>query len=418
MTPTGNYRAIPVGVFFVINKGGIFMAESLAVILMLGLPARRIFEKLKLPGLLGMLILGVLIGPHGLNLLQEDMLHISTDLRTIALIIILLRAGLGLNKNDLKAVGINALKMSCIPGLIEGFFIALASMYFLNFTFAQGGMLGFIIAAVSPAVVVPSMLKLMERKVGTNKGVPTLILAGASIDDVFAITIFSAFLGLYSGSNMNIGIQVLNIPSSIILGVMAGVLLGLVFIWIFKKYHIRDTKKILIILAVSILLNQLEGILKTRLQVASLLGVMTIGFIIIEKLPKVAERLANKFNKIWVFAEILLFVLVGAQVDVKVALDAGIVGLILIAIGLVGRSIGVVISLLGSNYNWKERLFCVIAYIPKATVQAAMGAVPLSLGVEAGDTILAIAVLSILITAPLGAIGIHSLADRLLIKEE
>lgn len=174
----------------------------------------------------------------------------------------------------------------------------------------------------------------------------------------------------------------------------------------------------MIILAVSILLNQLEGILKTRLQVASLLGVMTIGFIIIEKLPKVAERLANKFNKIWVFAEILLFVLVGAQVDVKVALDAGIVGLILIAIGLVGRSIGVVISLLGSNYNWKERLFCVIAYIPKATVQAAMGAVSLSLGVEAGDTILAIAVLSILITAPLGAIGIHSLADRLLIKEE
>ena len=390
------------------------MAASLAVILLFGLPAKIIFEKLKLPGLLGMLILGVLIGPHGFNLLQEDLLKISSDLRTIALIIILLRAGLGINKDDLKRVGSTALKMSCIPGLVEGFFIAFASVGLLDFTFAQGGILGFIIAAVSPAVVVPFMLKLMENDIGTKKGIPTLILAGASIDDVFAITIFSAFLGLYSSSKINIGIQLLNIPISILLGIMAGVIIGLILIKIFKKYHIRDTKKILLILGSSILLNQLESVLKTKLQIASLLGVMTIGFVIIEKLPNVGERLSNKFDKVWVLAEILLFVLVGAQVDVNVALKAGGAGIIIILIGLIGRSIGVIISLLGTDYNWREKVFCIISYIPKATVQAAMGAVPLSLGVESGDIILAIAVLSILITAPLGAIGIHYSSEKLL----
>jgi len=396
------------------RKGLFFMAISLSVILLLGLPAKRIFEKIRLPGLLGMLILGVLIGPHGLNLLHEDMLQISSDLRSIALIIILLRAGLGLNKKDLKSIGIPALKMSCIPGLIEGLFIALSSVYFLNFTFSEGGMLGFIIAAVSPAVVVPFMLKLMENNIGTKKGVPTLILAGASVDDVFAITIFSAFLGLYGGSDINFGMQLLYIPISILLGIMTGVILGFLLISIFKRYHIRDTKKALLVLGSSILLNQLENVLKTKLQIASLLGVMTVGFILTEKLPDVGKRLSDKFNKIWVFAEILLFVLVGAEVDVGVALKAGRVGIILIIIGLIGRSIGVIISLLDTDYNWKEKLFCVIAYTPKATVQAAMGAIPLSFGVESGDVILAIAVLSILITAPLGAIGIHYSAEKLL----
>ncbi|WP_313342443.1 cation:proton antiporter [Sedimentibacter sp.] len=393
------------------------MAASLAVILLLGLPARKVFEKLKLPGLIGMLILGVLVGPYGFNLLQEDMLKISADLRSIALIIILLRAGFGINKEDLKKIGITALKMSCIPGLTEGLFIAFASVHFLGFTFSQGGMLGFIIAAVSPAVVVPSMLELIENNIGTKKGIPALILAGASIDDVFAITIFSVFLGLYSGSNVNIGIQLLNIPVSILLGIIAGVIIGLVLIKIFKRYSIRDTKKVLLILGFSILLNQLESALKTKLQIASLLGVMTIGFIIIEKLPDVGKRLSNKFNKIWILAEVLLFVLVGALVDVNIALKAGGMGIIIILIGLAGRSIGVIISLLGTKYNWKERLFCIIAYLPKATVQAAMGAVPLSLGVESGDIILAIAVLSILITAPLGAIGIHYSAEKLLVEK-
>lgn len=390
------------------------MAISLAIILLLGMISSKVFEKIKLPGLLGMLILGVILGPCALNWIHRDMINISEDLRRIALIIILLRAGFGIDKEDLKKVGTTALKMSCIPGLIEGLFITLASVKFLDFTFAQGGILGFVIAAVSPAVVVPSMLKLIENNIGTEKGIPTLILTGASIDDVFAITMFSAFLGLYSGAHTNIGIQLLNIPISIILGIIIGLITGFLLIRIFNRYHMRDTKKVLLILAFSILLNGLESVLKTKLQIASLLGVMTIGFIIIEKLPDVGEILSRKFNRIWVFAEILLFVLVGAQVNINIAVSAGKIGAIIILIGLFGRSIGVIISLLGTDFNYKERLFCVIAYIPKATVQAAMGAVPLSLGVESGDIILAISVLSILITAPLGAIGINVFAKSLL----
>jgi len=241
-------------------------------------------------------------------------------------------------------------------------------------------------------------------------------LAGVSIDDVFAITLFSAFLGLYSGTDMNIGIQLINIPISILLGIMAEVILGFILINIFKRYNVRDTKKVLLLFGFSILLNQLETVMKTKIQIASLLGVMTVGFILTEKLPDVGRKLSDKLNKIWVFAEILLFVLVGAEVNVGVAIKAGKVGIILILIGLVGRSIGVLISLIGTNYTIKEKLFCVIAYIPKATVQAAMGAVPLSLGVESGDVILAIAVLSILITAPLGAIGIHYSAEKFLME--
>jgi len=390
------------------------MAGSLALIILLGIPSKRLFEKLKLPGLIGMLLLGIIIGPYGLNFIQKDMLLISGDLRRIALIIILIRAGFGINQDDLSRIGIPALKMSFIPGLIEGLFIAFASIKLLNFSFSQGGILGFIIAAVSPAVVVPSMIKLMINDLGTQKGIPTLILAGASIDDVFAITIFSVFLGLYSGENINIGIQLLNIPISIILGIVAGLIIGYVLIKLFKRFKISDAYKILIILGSSIFLNQLENILQTKVQIASLLGVMTISFYMMKKLPKASEQIAVKFSEIWALAEILLFVLVGAQVDINVALTAGKIGIILIFIGLIGRSVGVLISLIGTDYNWKERLFCIIAYIPKATVQAAMGSVPLSLGVEGGEIILAIAVLSILITAPIGAIGINSTAERLL----
>lgn len=390
------------------------MAVSLAIILLLGLLVSKLFEKIKLPGLLGMIILGTIIGPYGLNWLHGDMINVSADLRKIALIIILLRAGLGINKKDLKKVGKTAFKMSCVPGIIEGFSIAFVSIKLLEFSFIEGGMLGFIIAAVSPAVVVPSMLNLLESSIGTNKGIPTLILAGASIDDIFAITIFSTFLGLYSGANINIGIQLLNIPVSIILGIIAGGIIGFIMVRVFSKYHIRDTKKVLLILGTSILFTELEKVLKTKIEIASLLGVMTIGFVIIKKIPDVGKGLALKFNKIWIFAEILLFVLVGAEVNVNVAINAGKMGILVILIGLLGRSIGVIISLLGTDLNWKERLFCVIAYVPKATVQAAMGAVPLSLGVESGDIILAMAVLSIIITAPLGAIGINFSAKRLL----
>lgn len=390
------------------------MATSLAIIILLGLLSNTLFAKIKLPGLLGMIILGMIIGPYGLNILQPEIISISADFRKIALIIILLRAGFGINRDDLKKVGAPALRLSCIPGLIEGFFIAFASVKFLGFTFVQGGILGFIIAAVSPAVVVPSMLGFMERGVGTDKGIPTLILAGASIDDVFAITIFSTFLGLYSGKQMNIGVQILSIPISIILGILLGIVIGYFMVRIFKKYHIRDTKKVLMIIGSSILLTALETLLKNKIEIAALLGVMTIGFIILEKLPKVGKRLAIKFNKIWVFAEILLFVLVGAQVNTKVALHAGAVGIIVIVIGLIGRSIGVMLSLIKTNLNFKEKLFCVISYIPKATVQAAMGAIPLFLGVQGGELMLAIAVLSILVTAPLGAIGISVSAEKLL----
>ncbi|MBM7870326.1 NhaP-type Na+/H+ or K+/H+ antiporter [Clostridium pascui] len=393
------------------------MATSLAVIILLGLISNAVFTKLKLPGLLGMLILGIIIGPYGLNLLTQDVMDVSADFRKIALIIILLRAGLGINKEDLNRVGKTAIKMSCIPGLIEGLLIAFAATKFLGFSFIQGGILGFIIAAVSPAVIVPQMLNFIENRVGTNKGIPTLILAGASIDDVFAITIFSTFLGLYSGSEVNIGIKVLGIPISIVLGIALGGIIGFIMIWIFKRYDIRDTKKVLLILGSAILLTELEELFKNKVEVAALLGVMTIGFIIMEKNYKLGKRLAIKLNKIWIFAEILLFVLVGAQVNISVALNAGLMGIIVILIGILGRSIGVIISVLGTELNWKERFFCVISYIPKATVQAAMGAIPMSLGVQSGEVILAIAVLSILLTAPIGAIAISLSSKRLLVAQ-
>ncbi|MGE4284433.1 MAG: cation:proton antiporter [Clostridia bacterium] len=394
------------------------MATSLALIMLLGLLLNTLFTKLKMPGLLGMLILGVVIGPYGFNLLDAELLKVSGDFRKIALIIILLRAGFGISRDTLNKVGSTALKLSCIPGLLEGFTIAFVSIKLLGFTFIQGGILGFIIAAVSPAVVVPQMLDFTEKGIGTNKGIPTLILAGASIDDVFAITIFTTFLGLYSGSHVNIGIQLLNIPISIILGIVSGLLLGLLMVHLFKIYHIRDTKKVLLILGSAILLTTLENALKAKIEIASLLGVMTIGFVILETKPDTAKRLAAKFNKIWIFAELLLFVLVGAQVNINVALHAGIQGIVIILIGLIARSIGVIVSTLGTNLNWKEKLFCVIAYIPKATVQAAIGAIPLSLGVASGDVILATAVLSIIITAPLGAIAIKASSKRLLETEK
>lgn len=390
------------------------MATSIAIIILLAIVSNFIFEKIKLPGLLGMLILGITIGPYGFNLVHGDLLNISSDLRKIALIVILLRAGMGIKTSDLKKIGKPAIKMSCIPGILEGFFIAFISTKLLGFTFIQGGILGFIIAAVSPAVVVPQMINLIDNKIGTNKSIPTLILAGASIDDVFAITILTSFLALYSGKDVNIASQLLQIPLSIILGIGLGLILGFIIIYLFKKYSINDVKKILIVLAISILLTTLETIFKDKLLIASLLGVMTIGFVLTEKLPNVAAPLSQGLNKLWIFAEILLFVLVGAQVNISVAFTSGAIGIIIIFIGLVGRSIGVIISLIGTNLNVKERIFCVISYIPKATVQAAMGALPLSLGVVSGDLILAISVLSILITAPLGAIGIKVSSKSLL----
>ncbi len=388
------------------------MALSLATIIILGLLLNNFFKRLGLPGLLGMLILGIGIGPYGINIISDDMLRISSDLRRIALIIILLRAGLGIKKETLNKVGIPAIKMSCIPGLFEGFTLLFLASYILGISRIEAGMLAFIVAAVSPAVIVPQMLDFIERKKGGAKAIPTLILAGASIDDVFAITLFTTFLGLYGGENVNIATKILEIPLSIIVGILLGLVIGVIMILIFKKFHIRDTKKTLILIGIAIIFTSMEDALKDILPIASLLGVMTIGFILLEKYSKVANRLASKFNKIWVFAELLLFVLVGAQVNIHLALDSGLIGLFIIIIGLIARSIGVLISVAGTDFNWRERLFCVIAYTPKATVQAAIGAVPLAAGVESGELILAIAVLSIIITAPLGAVGIKLSGEK------
>ncbi|MBZ9636977.1 cation:proton antiporter [Clostridium sp. FP1] len=390
------------------------MAMSLAIIIILGLVFNKLFTALKLPGLLGMLILGVLLGPYGTNIISPDILKISPDLRKIALIIILLRAGLGIKKDTLNKVGVPALKMSCIPGIFEGLSIIFIASYVLGMSKIEAGMLGFIIAAVSPAVVVPPMLNFISRGKGEKKGITTIILAGASIDDVFAITIFSTFLGLYSGKNVNIPMKILDIPISILLGIALGVIVGIILTLIFKKYHMRDTKKTFILIASAIMLTGIEDVFKNIVPIASLLGVMTIGFILLEKYSKVANRLSLKLNKVWVIAEIFLFVLVGAQVNIYVAASSGLLGLIIIILGLVARSIGVLVSLMGTNLNAKERLFCVISYIPKATVQAAMGAVPLAAGVKSGEVILAIAVLSIFVTAPLGAIGIRIAGEKLL----
>jgi len=407
---------------FLLLKVGFFyygvddMALSLALIILFGLLLSRFFDRLKLPGLLGMLLLGVILGPYVLNIMDVELLKISGDLRKIALIVILLRAGLGIERETLKMVGIPAIKLSFIPGLFEGFTILALGIVFFKMTWYEAGMLGFIIAAVSPAVVVPQMLDLIESGRGRKKGIPTLILTGASIDDVIAITLFSSFLGFYGGTQVSMVYSVLSVPLSIGLGLLFGVGIGFLLLFLFKKYHIRDTKKALMILSLAILMTSAEDYLKDIIPIASLLGVMAIGFFLREKYWKVAERLSLKFNKIWVFAEIMLFVLVGAQVNITVAIESGLIGLLIIAIGLLARSMGVLLSLSKTKLNRRERLFCVIAYVPKATVQAAIGGIPLAAGVASGDIILAMAVLSIIITAPLGAIGIkaagkHWLAD-------
>ena len=394
------------------------MIVSLAIVTILGLIVSALFTRIKLPGLLGMLLLGILLGPYALNILSPDLMLVAEDLRKLALIIILIRAGLGIHKEDLQKVGASAVKISFIPGILEGFTIAFLATWLFGFSFIEGGILGFIIAAVSPAVIVPQMLKLLDQKLGTEQGVPTLILAGASIDDVFAITLFSAFIGLYTGGNNNLLLQILGIPVSILLGIALGAGFGMLLTLVYKHYPMRDTRKTLVMLGAAILMTAIESWLQHRLNIAALLGVMTMGYVLMEKRPHISDRLSSKFNKVWVLAEIVLFVLVGAEVNVAVALEAGLLGILVVMIGLLARSLGVLIATWGSHLTRRERLFCVIAYLPKATVQAAIGAIPLSMGIASGETILAIAVLSILFTAPLGAIGIEKSAPHLLKKEQ
>ena len=397
------------------------MAVGIAEMILLGLLADWLFRKLRLPGLLGMLLLGVVFGPYVLNLLDPRFLEASSDLRMIALIIILLRAGLELSRDVLNRVGLQALLMSFIPGVLEGSTIALLGPAFLPLTHLESAMLGFIIAAVSPAVVVPMMIGFIERRKGADKGIPTMILAAASLDDVLAIVIFSVFLGWYTGASGGILLKLGGIPVSIVSGVACGLFVGWLLLKLFERFNPRATKRTLIIIGISVLLVRLQHVLEgAGIPFAALLAVMATGFIILEKREHMAHEISAKLGRLWVFASIMLFTLVGAQVDVSLAWHAGLAGLGLIVCGLAARSAGVLIALIRSPLNGRERLFAVVSYWPKATVQAAIGAVPLMAmrmnGMETspGELILAVAVLSILVTAPLGAVAIKWVGERVL----
>ncbi|MBN2704472.1 MAG: cation:proton antiporter [Pontiellaceae bacterium] len=397
------------------------MALGIAEMILLGLLADWVFRRMRMPGLLGMLLIGVLFGPSVLNLLEPGFLDASADLRNIALIIILLRAGFELNRETLNRVGVQALLMSFVPGVLEGATIALLGPLFLPLTHLESAMLGFIIAAVSPAVVVPMMIGFMERKMGVKKGIPTMILAAASLDDVIAIVIFSVFLGFYTGSSGHVALKIAGIPVSIVVGIAVGFGIGWLLLKLFERYNPRATKRTMVVVGVSILLFQVQEMLKVyAVPFPALLAVMAIGFIILERREPMAHEISSKLAKVWVFASIMLFTLVGAKVDVSLALKTGFPGLGLIMCGLVARSGGVLLALLGSPLNFRERLFSVVAYWPKATVQAAMGVVPLgamaTLGMDQrpGQVILAVAVLSIVFTAPLGALAIQLVGERVL----
>jgi len=390
------------------------MALSLALIILFGLAADYLFTRMRLPGLIGMLMVGILFGPHVFDLIKPELLRVSADFRMIALIVILLRAGLETKRDTLNRVGKTAITMSCIPAIFEGIAVMFAANMLLGISFIEAAILGSIVAAVSPAVVVPLMVNFIERGKGTEKGIPTLILAASAIDDVFVIVIFSVLLGIYAGGTTSIALSLLQIPFSIILGILTGTTAVLIVYRVFVKYRPRATKKSLVLIGISIILVWFEGVIQSFIHISALIGVMTIGFIILEKSEPMAHIISKKLGKVWIFAEILLFVLVGAQVDINVAWDAGLTGALVILIGLIFRNIGTYISVIGTDLNFNEKMFCVVAYISKATVQAAIGAVPLAAGVESGEIILAVAVLSIILTAPVGAIGIKFAGERVL----
>ncbi|MDU2156960.1 cation:proton antiporter [Clostridium sp.] len=390
------------------------MLTSIALIILLGLFIGSIFTKLKLPSLVGMILTGIILGPHMLNLLDSSIIGISSELRQIALVIILTRAGLALDIKDLKKVGRPAILMCFIPATLEILGFIILGPKLLNLPILDSAILGTVIAAVSPAVIVPRMLKLMEEGYGTNKSIPQLILAGASVDDIFVIVLFTSFTSIATtGSKFSIS-SIIEIPISIIIGIILGILTGIVLVYLFKKIHIRDSIKILIILSVSFLFITVEDLLKGFIPISGLLAVMSLGATILKIYSKLARRISNKYSKLWVGAEVFLFVLVGASVDIKYAMNSGIITIILILGALVFRIFGVLLSLIKTEMNFKERLFSAIGYMPKATVQAAIGALPLSMGLASGEIILTVAVLSIIITAPLGATLIDNTYKKLL----
>ena len=389
------------------------MLLSISLILILGMFMGWICQKIKLPSLLGMLITGIVLGPYVLNLLDDSILGISAELRKIALIIILTRAGLGLDLSGLKKIGRPAVLMCFVPASFELIGMILLAPKLMGLTVLEAAIMGAVLAAVSPAVVVPRMVKLMDEGYGVNEGIPQLILAGASVDDVYVIVLFSTFVGMMQGEGASI-LKFVNIPISIFLGIAIGLLIGVLLAYFFKKMHIRDTSKVLIILSISFLLVVMEDKLSTPITFSALIAIMFIGIGLQKKRETVAKRLSVKYGKLWVAAEVFLFVLVGATVNIGYLGKVGVKALIVIIGALVFRMFGVFVCLLGTSLKRKERLFTMLAYTPKATVQAAIGGIPLALGFTCGDLVLTVAVLAIVLTAPLGAFAIDLSFKKLL----
>lgn len=387
------------------------MLTSLALIFLCGMFLGGVFKRLGIPSLLGMLITGIVLGPNMLNVLDTSILSISTDLRQLALIIILTRAGLSLDINDLRKVGRPAILMCFVPACFEIVGMVLIAPKILNISIMDAVIMGAVLAAVSPAVVVPKMLSLMEKGYGKDKSIPQMIMAGASVDDVFVIVIFTAAIGLSQGERIS-ALGILQIPVSIVLGIIVGIVAGVLLNIFFKKVHLRDSLKVIILLSISFLLVAMENL--KVLPFSGLLAVMSIGVTIQKKNTVIATRLSNKYSKLWVAAEVILFVLVGATVDLKYALGAGLSAIVVIVGALTFRMIGVFVCMIKTKLSIKEKIFCMIAYMPKATVQAAIGSIPLSMGLPCGNVVLTVAVLAILTTAPLGALGVDLTYKKLL----
>lgn len=397
------------------------MLTSLAFIFLVGLSMAAVCQRLKLPRIIGMLFTGIVLGPYVLDLLDPSILSISADLRQMALIIILLKAGLSLDLADLKKVGRPAIMMACVPASCEILAFFLFAPGILGITRIEAAVMGAVLGAVSPAVVVPRMVQLMDAEYGTDKSIPQLILAGASCDDIFVIVLFSTFVNMAQGGHAN-WTDFINIPVSIVLGVALGAVTGDLLSAFFEtayahKHCVRNSMKVIVVLGVSFLLMAAETWLEELVSVSGLLAVVSMACVLkIKSTVFVSKRLSEKFGKLWLAAEVLLFVLVGAAVDIRYTMNAGIAAVLMIFLALIFRSAGVSLCLAGTPLTGKERAFCMIAYLPKATVQAAIGSVPLAMGLPCGQIVLSVAVLAILITAPLGALGMD-LSYRILLKK-